>query len=691
MRTKEVLRPSPADAHARESVRARLFDRPPDEVRVGRFTLLEKLGEGGMGVVFAAHDPELDRRVAIKVLHSEDHDFARRLLREAKAMARLSHAHVVTVYETGTDGDRVFLAMELVQGSDLRRWLVAEPRSWRDVVDVLVQAARGLTAAHAVGLVHRDFKPENVLVTEQGVAKVADFGLARPLGQMRTGDDLAGPSTDVDTAAETITRAGAIVGTPAYLAPEVFEGRPADARSDQFSFCVTAYEALYGERPFAGESLGSLVENAAQGRVRAPPERTRVPARVRRLLLRGLSPDPTTRQVSLAELADRLDALATRRRRVTTAAIVGGIAAASFALAWPLRPVRCAGADEAWATAWTSSSLDDLRGALAATGHPGASDTADRVGAALDAYGAGWVASHVDACESHERGEQSDDLLDRRMACLELRRHRAAALVAALEHADATAVERAVQAASDLPDVADCDDTHALARAEPLLDDPATRARVLELEQRYGDAIVLRGLGQRDAAMQAFAQVRELADALEYRPIQALVRVAQLDLTNATPALRDGLYEALYLAEASGHDLPAMTAWAELVRTHGYLGEYDAAERAARHAEAIVARAGGGDHYLAQITDRVATMELERGDRHAAQHAATRAVTLLESADPEAPQLVQLLGHLGNIYTMLDQNDLALVVFERAHEHAVATYGDVHRDVAGALLNLGRV
>ena len=446
MRTEEATQPSPVDAHARESVRARLFDHPRGEVRVGRFTLLDKLGEGGMGVVFAAYDPELDRRVAIKLLHSDDHDYALRLLREAKAMARLSHPHVVTVYETGTAGDRVYLAMEFVRGCDLRRWLAEESHSWRDALALLVHAARGLAAAHVAGLVHRDFKPENVLVTTDGIAKVADFGLARPSGDTRTDDQrIAGTGSDPGAGEKTITRQGAIVGTPAYLAPEVFEGRRADAKSDQFSFCVTAYEALYGERPFAGESLASLVENAVHGRVRAAPGHTRVPARLRRLLLRGLANDPNARHPSLTELADRLDALATRRRRVTTAAIVGGIAAASFAIAWPLRSRPCAADEEAWATAWTSSSVADLRNALSSSGHPGAIDTADRVGASLDAYGERWMASHVDACEAHRRGVQSDELLDRRMSCLDVRRHRVAALVAALQHADATAVEHAIR------------------------------------------------------------------------------------------------------------------------------------------------------------------------------------------------------------------------------------------------------
>ncbi|MBC8067844.1 MAG: serine/threonine protein kinase, partial [Deltaproteobacteria bacterium] len=688
MSTQGSSQPSPADAHARESVRARLFDQPRNDVRVGRFTLLDKAGEGGMGVVFAAYDPELDRRVAIKLLHSQDPAYVQRLLREAKAMARLSHPHVVTIYETGTAGDRVFLAMEFVRGSDLRRWLAGAPRSWRDALALLVQAARGLAAAHAAGLVHRDFKPENVLVTEAGVAKVADFGLARPIGD-RTHDTLPGSRTDSELPA--ITRDGAIVGTPAYLAPELFEGSPADAKSDQFSFCVAAYEAVYGERPFAGDSLASLADNVARGRVRAAPEHTRVPARVRRLLVRGLASDPKARHASLAGLADRLDALVARRRRAASVAIVGSIAAASFAGVWQLRPVQCTGAADAWADAWRSSALPELRTSMAASGHPGAVVTADKVAALLDGYGAQWMASHVDACEAHRRGVQSADLLDRRMACLDARHHRVDTLVAALERADATMVERAIQTVSDLPSVADCDDAEVLARAHPLPDDPAARERVLDLEQRYGEADVLRDLGQLQAAKEAFATVRELADALEYRPIQAFARIRQLDLTNGTPALRDGLYEALHLAEAGGDEFAARYAWVELIRTHGYLGEFDAADRAARHAEAYVQRSGGSARELSIVADRIAMMNIDRGDRQTALREAQRALSLLESADPDSPALVPLLGHLGTAYTSLDENDLAAPVYERAYEHAVTTLGENHRDVAIALFNLGRV
>ncbi|HET6582942.1 MAG TPA: serine/threonine-protein kinase, partial [Nannocystaceae bacterium] len=408
--------PDVTTAHVRETVRAKLFEQPAERVTVGRFVLLERIGEGGMGVVFAAHDPDLDRKVAIKLLHSDDPDRAQRLLREAKAMARLSHPQVVTVYEAGTARGQVYLAMELVRGLDLHRWSAQAKRGWREVLGLLVQAAQGLAAAHDAGLVHRDFKPENVLVTEDGAAKVADFGLAREFGDTRVVDDPSASSgTDPGAGLRTITRGGGIVGTPAYVAPEVIDGHRADARSDQFSFCVTAYEALCGERPFGGDSLPALLDNVVAGRMRPLPQGRRLPGKLRKLLARGLAVDPDARHPSMAALVDAFHRLLGRRRRVVTAIVAVGLVGAAIAIAVPQRLVSCTGAELAWASVWNDDAEAKLRAGLEATGHPAAADTATRVAATIDAYGDTWIAGHRDACEASERGEQSAAMLDQRM------------------------------------------------------------------------------------------------------------------------------------------------------------------------------------------------------------------------------------------------------------------------------------
>ncbi|MEZ4430402.1 MAG: serine/threonine-protein kinase, partial [Nannocystaceae bacterium] len=260
-------------------VRGRLFQQPPAAVRIGRYEVRERLGAGGMGLVYAGVDPELGRRVAIKLVRPElraDADLKAsqdRLLREAQAMARVSSPNVVTVYDAGAYGDRVYVAMELVEGATLRSWLIREAPGWRQLVDMYIQAGNGLAAVHAAGLVHRDFKPENVLIGGDGRARVADFGLAH-----------AGHAAAATTASARgfasagvgVTSTGQVAGSAAYMAAERHRGEPADPRSDQFSFCVALWEALYGARPFAGESVSEVRDSILAGVITAPPSSARV-------------------------------------------------------------------------------------------------------------------------------------------------------------------------------------------------------------------------------------------------------------------------------------------------------------------------------------------------------------------------------------------------------------------------------
>ncbi len=279
--------------------------------RVGRYIVLELVGTGAMSTVYAAHDPDLDRLIALKLLRSHDggDELRARLLREAKAMARLSHPDVITVHDVGTYGSQLFVAMELVVGGTLRDWLACEVRDWPDVLAVFSHAGRGLACAHAAGLVHRDFKPDNVLVGEDGRVRVTDFGLVRAVreagGAIADVESLGGDALDA-----TITRTGALVGTPAYMAPEQFLGASADARADMFSFSVALYEALYGERPFTGTNIPALRASATAGVLRPAPLASRVPEGVREVLVRGLRPRPDDRFPSMDALLSALEASA---------------------------------------------------------------------------------------------------------------------------------------------------------------------------------------------------------------------------------------------------------------------------------------------------------------------------------------------------------------------------------------------
>ncbi|MDC0716542.1 serine/threonine-protein kinase [Nannocystis bainbridge] len=286
-------------------VGGRLFQRPAEPVQLGRYRLLGRLGQGGMSVVFRAHDPQLRREVAVKLLHAPrgqpDPEQLARLRREAQALGRLSHPNVVQVFEIGEAEGQSFVVMELVRGTTLREWLAERPRTPAETVAMVSQAGRGLAAAHAAGIIHRDFKPENVLVGADGRARVVDFGLAR-----------ANPGAPADTATGSLdaplTKSGTVLGTPAFMAPEQLRdpGR-ADARADQFSFCVMAWEALHGERPF--EDLAAV----AAGRMRPPPPGTPVPAALREALARGLRTDPAERWPTMDALLAALAAADGRR------------------------------------------------------------------------------------------------------------------------------------------------------------------------------------------------------------------------------------------------------------------------------------------------------------------------------------------------------------------------------------------
>src|SRR6266568_1194931 len=296
-----------------------------------RYEVLEPIGTGGMGVVYAARDSKLRRTVALKMLQPAGGEaqasqarMRERLLREARAMARLSHPNVLAVYDVGELDGQVFLAMELVQGRTLTAWLGEERRSWREVLDVFLDAARGLAAAHAAGLIHRDFKPDNVLVGEDGRVRVTDFGLASALAPASPVAGSKGPVLQPWSAPNiTCASATAIAGSPAYMAPEQLRGEAVDARADVFSFCVALYEAVYGERPFAGESLTDLEEAIRRGRIHRPRRGNRAPSWLRHALLRGLRHEPGERFQSMDALVDALEkGRRGARRRVVFAGIV---------------------------------------------------------------------------------------------------------------------------------------------------------------------------------------------------------------------------------------------------------------------------------------------------------------------------------------------------------------------------------
>jgi len=309
-----------------------MLHREREPGRIHRFAVLRRLGAGGMGVVYAAYDEELDRKIAVKVMREDSHGGAQgreRMKREAQAMARLSHPNVVQVYEAGEFAGQVFVAMEFIKGKNLSEWLEAEERSSEEILEVFLQAGRGLAAAHRQGLVHRDFKPDNVLVDGDGRARVLDFGLAR--AELGHRDDAADSAimriggTQGNVLSSDLTMAGTVLGTPAFMSPEQHLGKPTDPRSDQFSFCVALYGALYHQAAFAGQTLVELTDSVTSGALRKPPADTKVPASVFAALAVGMATDPNERHPSMDTLLAALSPEVPdgRRRWAWPAALVG--------------------------------------------------------------------------------------------------------------------------------------------------------------------------------------------------------------------------------------------------------------------------------------------------------------------------------------------------------------------------------
>jgi serine/threonine protein kinase len=301
--------------------------------KIGRFVVVTELGSGGMGAVYRAHDPQLDRQVALKVMRNatgEEEDRVR-MLREGQAMARVTHPNVITVYEVGTEGGMVFLAQELLDAGTLGEWL-KKPRERNAIIDKFIAAGRGLAAAHAAELVHRDFKPDNVLLGKDGRVRVADFGLARTATAL--GDALAatqrggGPRVETDPMASpmsALTRTGTVMGTPMFMAPEQHKGERADARSDQFAFCVSLYHALYGAWPYDGKTAPALADAVIEGRLAPPPKNVDVPARLRKILLRGLATEPAARYPTMQALLAELEHAVRPPTRSRAPVVVGAL------------------------------------------------------------------------------------------------------------------------------------------------------------------------------------------------------------------------------------------------------------------------------------------------------------------------------------------------------------------------------
>ena len=518
----------------------------------GRYRILETIGAGGMGVVYAAYDPKLDRRIALKLLRpradgSRVERAHRTLLQEAQAMARLAHPNVVAVHDVGTLDEAVFVAMEYVEGQTLRERI--DTARTAEEIDALLelfrQAGRGLAAAHAAGIVHRDFKPDNVLVGVDGRVRVLDFGLAHELGTSLAGTPSESEQTEPNPGARPpeglpafdangqTQHSYARGGTPAYMSPEQFDNAHPDPRSDQYSFCVALYEALYDRHPYEAETFVELYVAVTEGNIVQPPSTGPERPELRAAMLRGLSLDPNARWPSmhalLAELEPPLPSAAVPTRWLVLGfGLLAGLTALAAVL-WP-RPEPeplCLAAASKLAQVWSADSRARVEAGLLAASPSYGAQTWDRVATQIDTYGAAWAAMHTQTCEATElHHTQSEQLLDLRMACLERRRGELGGLVELFAGADTTVVENAVSALRSLPPLSRCADVDALLSAIPPPADAETKRAVEGLRERLRQLDALRWAGRDSDAAPIAQTLLEQAEATAYLPLAAQVRLS---------------------------------------------------------------------------------------------------------------------------------------------------------------------
>jgi tRNA A-37 threonylcarbamoyl transferase component Bud32/tetratricopeptide (TPR) repeat protein len=667
---------------------------------LGRFLVLGLVGRGAMGEVYGAYDPELDRKIAIKLLrarHGDADDHRARLMREAKATAKISHENVVIVYDAGTFGERVFIAMEFVEGHTLRYWLQAQPREWQEVLDAFLSAGRGLAAAHEKDLVHRDFKPDNVMVAAQGgQVRVMDFGLARfvaaaPQGIPGLLSDLDGTielspgaalapkpangNRAVSESRDQLTSTGTVLGTPAYMSPEQFRSLAADARSDQFSFCVALYEALFHQRPFAGQTLQELSENVLAGRVRETTGKTRIPAGVRAALARGLSPRPEDRFPTMKALLEDL----VRASSAGRTSFARG-AAAKLAGVWEA-PVDGRPAE--------TIEKEAMRQAFLATGKSYAATTFAAASAVLDRYAQRWTELYVDACEAtHVRGEQSAEVLDLRVSYLNESLDELKALCRLFRDATSQVVDNAVKAATALGTLERCQDVKALRAVIRPPDDPGTRAAVEALRLELVELRAIQRVGKWAVGLELAEALTEKARRVGYAPILAevlltagQVRMDSQVFGDASTAWEEAYSTAIY----ARHDEVAAEAAIMMCFAVGYVkGQSEAAEVWLRSAEALLRRMGGHDVLWGWYWSHRANMRQQQGRLVEAIEDSRRAIAAHERAAGGAPNVDSALVtcNLANHLAVNRDFEGALVISERGMRLFAEVMGSDHPRLA---------
>ncbi|MCA9654683.1 MAG: tetratricopeptide repeat protein [Myxococcales bacterium] len=666
----------PADSQQalrRELVLDRVFAPAASEsARIDRYRLLRHLGEGGMGSVWVAHDERLGREVAIKLLRgSANERTAARLVREAQALAALSHPNVVQVYGTGRSDGQVYIVMELIAGQSLATWL-HQPRPWPRVLEVMIQVARGLAAAHEAGIVHRDLKPSNIVIDEDGRARLIDFGIARR-DEDTTGEPPPTPAgSDPLPPGTPLTRTGTVVGTPSYMAPEQLRGEASPA-SDQFAFCVTLYEALYGARPFGGDDYEELIVAITSGPRPPPRPEADVPPWLHRVVARGLAIDPTQRWPSMTALAERLRPPSRRARAWPLGLVAGAILAASVGGARWLAgrdEDPCDSARDELASVWTPDRRQRL--------HLAAGDGPEPVAGALDDWASRWHQGHTRAChEAAEIGASASGTAE--LACL---RDAASELGARLDALEQDTDPRWAMSFDPraLPDLERC--ARGGTGAEP--GDPRARqllarARGLRRAEAHARAEAMAS----QAIERAVAAGDEEGEAMG-RLLRAELWLALERFDDVEPELLAAYERARELAEPE-LELDAALA---MVRMLTMRDRFDEASTWMRHAEAAWERGERSPGARVDLLRRRALLHRDHGELDAAYDDAREALGVATELDD--PALVpSIQAELAAIARKRGELPVALDHYRRALAAEEARLGPHHGAVGHVLTNLG--
>jgi tRNA A-37 threonylcarbamoyl transferase component Bud32 len=621
---------------------------------LSRYVVLSELARGGMSVVYVAYDPELDRRVALKVVRRSKMSALHRarLHREAQALARLSHPSVVTVFDVGDIEDDTFVAMELLDGVTLREWVKQKPRTWREVVRVIVAAGRGLAAAHAAGIVHRDVKPDNILIGAAGTVKLVDFGIARDLGDRsaESGEMAQLEAAALEAAArdsvddlqlaanssgglaarplEQITQLGFIVGTPAYMPPEQRSDKPeADERSDQFSLCATLYEALYAQKPFASSkkldrrellTIADRPDGDRRTLAARPPRDSDVPAWLQRVVSRGLAVNPAQRYPSvdalLAEL-DRDPARTLRRRGMLAGALLGAAAIATLVTARMMPSPRASGpscgtGDDRVADVWNAKKRAELAQVGAQRGGPIAAAAVSLFETKVDQYVAGWQDMYQEACEAtRERATQSEEALDLRMQCLERRLGDLGALLDVLHDANADVLRKAGEVAESLPALTECSDLTALKQIVRRPTEPAAAATLTRIDGDLARVKALYAVGDVTKTVALVDRVIADARAANYAPslARALYYRGRAIADRDGGAEAEAMFDQTFAASlAAGEDTMAADAAARLAQEALWAARLSDFERWQRIARSLASRTHASN--VVRFVDQLACM-----------------------------------------------------------------------------------